>query len=54
VLPLPISSLKSASPEAKAHPEVFAHKTVGQVADHFADLIGQLDDKPAVIRHSFA
>jgi non-heme chloroperoxidase len=39
--------------EAKAHPEVFAHKTVGQVADHFAELIAQLDDKPAVIGHSF-
>jgi pimeloyl-ACP methyl ester carboxylesterase len=39
--------------EAKAHPEVFAHKTVGQVADHFADLIGQLDGRPAVIGHSF-
>lgn len=39
--------------DAKAHPEVFAHKTVGQVADHFADLIGRLDDKPAVIGHSF-
>jgi non-heme chloroperoxidase len=39
--------------EAKAHPEVFAHKTVGQVADHFADLIGELDVKPAVIGHSF-
>ena len=39
--------------DARAHPEVFAHKTVGQVADHFADLIGQLDDKPAVIGHSF-
>jgi non-heme chloroperoxidase len=39
--------------EAKAHPEVFAHKTVGQVADHFAELIGELDDKPAVIGHSF-
>ena len=22
--------------EANAHPEVFAHKSVGQVADHFA------------------
>jgi non-heme chloroperoxidase len=32
---------------------VFAHKTVGQVADHFADLIGQLSKKPAVIGHSF-
>ena len=26
--------------EANAHPEVFADKTVGQVADHFADVIG--------------
>jgi non-heme chloroperoxidase len=39
--------------EAKAHPEVFAHKTVGQVADHFADVIGKLSKKPAVIGHSF-
>ena len=39
--------------DAKAHPEVFAHKTVKQVADHFADLIAQLNDKPAVIGHSF-
>jgi pimeloyl-ACP methyl ester carboxylesterase len=39
--------------EAKAHPEVFAHKTVGQVADHFAAVIGRLAKKPAVIGHSF-
>jgi non-heme chloroperoxidase len=39
--------------EANAHPEVFAHKTVGQVADHCADVIGQLSAKPAVIGHSF-
>src|SRR5438309_5558934 len=39
--------------EAKAHPEVFAHKTVGQVADHFAEVIGQLNKKPAVLGHSF-
>jgi non-heme chloroperoxidase len=39
--------------EAKAHPEVFAHKTVGQVADHFAEAIGRLTRKPAVIGHSF-
>src|SRR6187200_3639247 len=39
--------------EANTHPEVFAHKTVGQVADHFADVIGRLDKKPAVIGHSF-
>ena len=30
--------------EANAHPEVFADKSVGQVADHFADVIGKLDD----------
>src|SRR5436305_4527141 len=39
--------------EANARPEVFAHKTVGQVADHFEDVIGQLKKKPAVIGHSF-
>src|ERR1700736_5266954 len=39
--------------EAKAHPEVFAHKTVGQVADHYAETIGKLKKKPAVIGHSF-
>jgi non-heme chloroperoxidase len=39
--------------EAKAHPEVFARKTVGQVADHYADLIGRLKKKPAVVGHSF-
>jgi non-heme chloroperoxidase len=39
--------------EANAHPEVFANKTVGQVADHFAAVIGKLDVKPAVIGHSF-
>lgn len=39
--------------DAKAHPEVFAHKTLGQVADHYAETIGQLSTKPAVIGHSF-
>ena len=39
--------------EANAHPEVFARKTVGQVADHFEAVIGRLDRKPAVIGHSF-
>ncbi|GLW09458.1 alpha/beta hydrolase [Microtetraspora sp. NBRC 13810] len=39
--------------EAKAHPEVFADKTVGQVADHFAALIGRLDRRPCVVGHSF-
>jgi non-heme chloroperoxidase len=39
--------------EANAHPEVFARKTVGQVADHFEAVIAELDRKPAVIGHSF-
>jgi non-heme chloroperoxidase len=39
--------------EANEHPEVFAHKTIGQVADHFAEVIGKLKKKPAVIGHSF-
>ena len=39
--------------EANAHPEVFAHKTIGRVADHYADVIGQLKKKPTVIGHSF-
>jgi pimeloyl-ACP methyl ester carboxylesterase len=39
--------------EANADPEVFAHKSVGQVADHFGEVIGALEKKPAVIGHSF-
>ncbi len=39
--------------EAKAHPEAFAHKMVGQVAEHFADVIRRLKKKPVVIGHSF-
>jgi len=39
--------------DAKAHPEVFAHKTIGQVAEHVAEVIGNLKKKPAVIGHSF-
>jgi non-heme chloroperoxidase len=39
--------------EAKEHPEVFAHKSVGQIADHFDEVISALDRKPAVLGHSF-
>jgi non-heme chloroperoxidase len=39
--------------EAREHPEVLAHKTVGQVADHFEAVIHGLKRKPAVIGHSF-
>src|SRR5256885_13872435 len=38
--------------EAKAGPEVFAKKTIGQIAEHFEEVIGTLDRKPAVIGHS--
>ena len=38
--------------EARANPEVFARKTLGQVADHIAEVIGRLEKKPAVIGHS--
>ena len=39
--------------DANRHPEVFAHKTVGEVADHFQDVIAKLAKKPALIGHSF-
>jgi non-heme chloroperoxidase len=39
--------------EANEHPEVFAKKTVGQVADHFDEIVRGLEKKPVVIGHSF-
>jgi non-heme chloroperoxidase len=39
--------------EANAHPEVFAGKSIKDVADHFEDVIRKLDTKPVVIGHSF-
>jgi non-heme chloroperoxidase len=39
--------------QANANPETFAHKTIGQVAEHYAEVIGALDKKPVVIGHSF-
>jgi pimeloyl-ACP methyl ester carboxylesterase len=38
--------------QARAHPEVLAGKTLGQVADHAAEVIGALDKKPVVMGHS--
>ena len=38
--------------EARANPDVLAKKTLGQVADHTADVIRNLDAKPAVMGHS--
>ena len=39
--------------EARARPEVFAGKGIGEVADHVAGVIGRLTMKPAVVGHSF-
>ena len=38
--------------EARANPDVLAKKTLKQVADHTADVIGKLERKPAVMGHS--
>ena len=38
--------------EARANPDVLAKKTLKQVADHTAEVIGQLQKKPVVMGHS--
>lgn len=38
--------------EAAEHPEVFAGKSIGQVADHFETIIRGKNRKPAIIGHS--
>ena len=38
--------------EAAEHPEVFAGKSIGQIADHFETIIRGLNRKPAIIGHS--
>jgi pimeloyl-ACP methyl ester carboxylesterase len=37
---------------ARAEPEVLAKKTLKQIADHTAEVLGGLDKKPAVMGHS--
>src|SRR5580658_8767048 len=39
--------------QASEHPEVFAGKSIGQVADHFAAIANSLARKPAIVGHSF-
>ena len=39
--------------EAKAHPEVFAGKGIGEIADYEESIVNRLDRKPVVIGHSF-
>jgi pimeloyl-ACP methyl ester carboxylesterase len=38
--------------EARANPDIFAGKTLGQVADHTTEVIDALEKKPAVMGHS--
>jgi pimeloyl-ACP methyl ester carboxylesterase len=38
--------------EARANPDVFAGKTLGQIADHTVEVIDRLNRKPAVMGHS--
>jgi pimeloyl-ACP methyl ester carboxylesterase len=39
--------------EARRNPSVFARKSVGEITDHYAEVIRALDRKPIVIGHSF-
>jgi non-heme chloroperoxidase len=39
--------------QARARPAVFARTTIRQVADRYAEVIGRLAAKPAVVGHSF-
>jgi pimeloyl-ACP methyl ester carboxylesterase len=39
--------------EARAHPELLAGNGIGSVTYHIADVIRQLDRKPAIVGHSF-
>src|SRR3954466_3423219 len=38
--------------EARAHPEALAGKKLGQIADHVAEVIQELQKKPIVMGHS--
>jgi pimeloyl-ACP methyl ester carboxylesterase len=39
--------------DAVAHPDVFADKTIGQIADHTERIVRQLKKAPALVGHSF-
>jgi len=40
-------------PEANARPEVFAGKSIGEVADHYEAVVRALGVKPVLVGHSF-
>jgi non-heme chloroperoxidase len=39
--------------EARAHPEIFAGKTINTINNHIVEVIKQLNTKPAIVGHSF-
>lgn len=39
--------------EAHAHSEVFAHKSLRMITDHYCEVIEKLSTRPAVVGHSF-
>lgn len=39
--------------EGRSHPELFAGKSVGGITDHVAEVIKELNVKPAIVGHSF-
>ncbi len=39
--------------EARKEPEVFAHKMVERVTDHYVEVMSKLERRPAVVGHSF-
>jgi non-heme chloroperoxidase len=39
--------------EARSDPEVFAHKMVQEVTDHYLEVVGRLTLAPAIVGHSF-
>jgi non-heme chloroperoxidase len=39
--------------EAREHPELFAHKMVQAVTDHYLAAIDKLNTRPAIVGHSF-
>jgi non-heme chloroperoxidase len=39
--------------EARRNPEVFAHKGIQQITDHYAEVVRRLRAMPAVVGHSF-
>ncbi len=39
--------------EARAHPEGMIGRGIGEIADHYATIVGSLSSKPVVVGHSF-